>query len=191
MRERHSRHYCEWLGAQEEGTWGPEQQTVLAGIEADIENVHAACLWAAQNGRVGRLSAAVDALGLFYFQWRGNYQAGRRIFRALSEALAAVEGWPGIDGASARLLLGRALTWQATFSSLLGDAQAAASLLEEGSAVLARHGLGERDTRRLRAHLARQHGYHILSGYFHHRHIGHNLHRFLYTYSSGMQLALG
>jgi predicted ATPase/DNA-binding CsgD family transcriptional regulator len=159
VRDQHSRYYCKWLGAQEAGTWGPEQQAVLAAIEADIENVHAACLRAAREGRIERLSAAVEALGLFYYQGRGNYQAGQRIFRALAETLTAVEAWPAADRANAGLLIARVLAWQATFSGLLGDAQATLRALQEGSAILDRHELSDRDTRRVRAHFAWQRGY--------------------------------
>jgi predicted ATPase/DNA-binding CsgD family transcriptional regulator len=162
IREVHSRYYCDWLSAQEAGTWGAQQQTVLADIEADIENVHAACLWAAQQGRAGRLSAAVNALGLFYYQWWGNYQAGQRIFQALNETLTPIEAWPGADRSKAALLLARVLAWQATFSSLLGDAQAATRLLGEGSAVLDKHELTAEDTMQVRAHFALQHGYQLL-----------------------------
>jgi predicted ATPase/DNA-binding CsgD family transcriptional regulator len=162
VRELHSRYYCEWLRAQEAGTWGPRQQTVLAAIEADVENVHAACLWAAQQGCVGRLEATVNALGLFYYQGRGYYQAGQRIFRALSGSLTAAEARSTAERAKAGLLLARMLAWQATFSSLLGDAQAVTRLLEEGSAVLDLHALNERDTRRIRAHFALQRGYLLL-----------------------------
>jgi predicted ATPase/DNA-binding CsgD family transcriptional regulator len=162
VRELHSRYYCDWLSAQEEDTWGPQQQTVLAAIEADIENVHAACLWAAQKGRVGRMYPTVDALGLFYYQGWGNYQAGQRIFRALNETLTAVEAWPAADRASVALLLARVLGWQSTFSSLLGDVQAVTRLLEEGSAVLDRHAPSERDSRQVRAQFALQRGYLLL-----------------------------
>jgi predicted ATPase/DNA-binding CsgD family transcriptional regulator len=162
VRELHSRYYCDWLSAQEAGTWDPQQQTVLTGIEADIENVHAACLWAAQNGRVGRLSAAVDALGLFYYQWRLNYQAGQRIFRELCETLTAVEAWPATEVAKVGLLLARVLAWEATFSGLVGDAERTAKLLDDASAVLDRHKLSERDTRQVRAHVDWQRGYLLL-----------------------------
>jgi predicted ATPase/DNA-binding CsgD family transcriptional regulator len=162
VRELHSRYYCDWLIAQEEGTWGPQQETVLAAIEADIENVHAACLWAAEKGRVQRLSAAVNALGLFYYQWRGNYQAGQRIFRELDETLTAVAAWSTADRADAGLLIAGVLGWQSTFSGLIGDSQTAKRLLEEGSAVIDRHALSERDTSQVRAQLAFQYGYLLL-----------------------------
>jgi predicted ATPase/DNA-binding CsgD family transcriptional regulator len=159
IRERHSRYYCDWLGAQEAGTWGPRQQTVLAAIDADVENVHAACLWAAQGGRVERLAAAVSALGLFYYQGQGNYQAGRSIFRSLNETLKEGEAWPAAEGANAGLLLASVVGWQSTFASLIGDMGAVTRLLEEGSAILDRVAPGETDTRRVWAHYAWQRGY--------------------------------
>ncbi len=162
VREQHSRYYCEWLSAQEEETWGPRQQTVLAAIEADIENVHAACLWAAENGRVQRLSAAVDALGLFYYQWRGNYQAGQSIFRQLGQSLSVVEEESTADRPGAGLLLAGVLGWGATFGGLVGDAQTATNLLDEGSSVLDRYSLREKDTAQVRAHFAYQRGYLLL-----------------------------
>jgi tetratricopeptide (TPR) repeat protein len=162
VRELHSDYYCDWISAQEADTWGPRQQTVLATIEADIENVHAACLWAAQKGRGGRLAAAVNALGLFYYQGQGNYQAGRSIFRSLHKAMTEVDAWSTAEPTEAGLLTATILAWQATFGSLIGDVGAVSRLLDEGSGILERYAASAWDTRRVRAHYAFQRGYLLL-----------------------------
>ncbi len=160
--DRHSRFFCDWLRAQEEDTSGHQQQSVLVAIEADIENVHAACIWAAKKGDVQRLYAAVNALGLFYFLGRGNFRAGQSIFRSLVETLTATERWSAADRDSTGLLIARMLGWQATFTNLVGDAQAAENLLDEGAATLDRYALDEAVTKHARAHFAWQHGYQLL-----------------------------
>jgi tetratricopeptide (TPR) repeat protein len=162
VRDRHSRYYCDWLKQQEEGTWGAQQQAVLAAIEGDIGNVYTACKWAARQGSFGRLGGAVNALGLFYHQWRGRYRAGERIMRELAESLAAVEGWPASATASAQRTMVRILGWHSCFCELVGELQRASRLLEEGLALLDGPTLAGEDTRFERAHIALQSGYLVL-----------------------------
>ena len=93
-----------------------EQPSVWDAIQDDIENVRAACLWAATHGHPGRLVQAVDALGWFYYLGYGNYQQGEITFRRLEEALVASRGMAVIrHGLTAQRTMARILAWQATF----------------------------------------------------------------------------
>ena len=150
------------MAQQEEGTWGAQQQAVLAEFEDNVGNVHAACRWAASQGHVGRLGRAVNALGLFYFQWHASYQAGERIFRELAEALGALEGWPESATASVQRPVLRVLGWQATLCGLAGDLQREVRLLRESQVLLDSPTLADEDTRVERAHIAWQSGYLVL-----------------------------
>lgn len=159
--DRHSRYYCDWLIDREEGTWGAQQQAVLAAIEGNLGNIHAACRWAATQGHVQRLGRVADALGLFYFQWHGS-QAGQSIFRELTETLSAAEGWPATATASAQRAMVRLLNWQSSFCSLVGDLPESTRLLHEALALLDGPALADEDTRFERAHIAWEFGYVLL-----------------------------
>jgi predicted ATPase len=66
VRERHSRFYCELLGAQEAQMHGAERKVALAAIELDLGNIHTAWRWALEHPQVAHLSRAVRYLGYFY-----------------------------------------------------------------------------------------------------------------------------
>ena len=93
----------------------------MDAIQGDIENVRAACMWAATQGPLTRLEQAVNALGWFYYLGYGNYQQGEITFRRLREALAAAETWPSSASADAQRTMARVLAWEATMWMLLGD----------------------------------------------------------------------
>jgi predicted ATPase/DNA-binding CsgD family transcriptional regulator len=160
--DRHSRYYCEWLVEREEATWGARQQEVFADIIGNLANVHAACRWAATQGRMDRLSRGTNALGLFHYQWYGGLQAGRRIFRELEKALTPVGGEPGSAPASTLRAMVRILSWQATLCGLVGDLATTGRLLREGVALLDGAALADEDTRFERAHIEWQFGYLLL-----------------------------
>jgi tetratricopeptide (TPR) repeat protein len=142
--------------------WYARQQAVLAEIDADIGNVHAACRWAATQGHVGRLGRAVNALGLSYFQWHASCRAGERIFRELAEALASLEDRPEFATASVQRTRLRVLGWQASLCGLAGDLPRELRVLDESRSLLAGATLAGEDTGLERAHLAWQSGYLVL-----------------------------
>jgi predicted ATPase/DNA-binding CsgD family transcriptional regulator/tetratricopeptide (TPR) repeat protein len=160
--DRHSHYYCDWLRQQGEGTWGAGQEEVLAAVEADMGNVHAACAWTATQGHVRRLSEVAHALGRFHYQRHGSYQVGEVIFRELARALAVAVGPPVPATASAQRAMVRLLGWQATFCAQVGDLSKSARLLRECLALLDGPTLANEDTRSERAHVAWQSGYLLL-----------------------------
>jgi predicted ATPase/DNA-binding SARP family transcriptional activator len=150
-RNEHSRYYCQWLSRQEAGIKGAEQQAVWDAIQRDIENVRAACMWAATQGRLGHLEPAINTLGLFYWRGYGNAQQGEVTFRRLGDALTAGEDWPRT--------MARVLMWQSSFSGLLDDDEKSGLLAQRSLGLLDTPPLAGQDTRSERAHIARQLGY--------------------------------
>jgi DNA-binding SARP family transcriptional activator/predicted ATPase len=159
VRDQHSRYYCDWLSQQEKGISNAEQPPAWDAIQDDIENVRAACMWAATQGRPSRLAQTVDALGWFYRLGYGNYQQGELTFRRLRKALAAAGAWPSSATADAQRTLARVLAWEATMWSLLGEQETSKRLLGESLALLDAPTLAGEDTRLERAHIAHQSGY--------------------------------
>lgn len=157
-RDQHSRYYCDWLSRQEEGIISGEQPPAWETIQGDIENVRAAYMWAARQGRLRRLEQAVNALGWFYYQGYGNYQQGKAAFSDLEEGMAAAEGWPSSATAGAQRTMARALAWQASMCSWLGDYPTSRRLLGESLALLDAPVLAGEDTRLERGLIAIQLG---------------------------------
>jgi predicted ATPase/DNA-binding CsgD family transcriptional regulator len=158
-RDRHSRYYCDWLGQAGEGLKDRAPQAVWDAIQADIENVRAACLWAASHGHPNRLAPAVNTLGWFYYLGYGNYQQGEATFHRLRETLPETGTGLSPDAANAACTMVRILAWQATMWSLLGDLETSWRLIHEAQALLDGPVLAGQDTRLERAILAHQSGY--------------------------------
>jgi hypothetical protein len=134
----------------------------MDAIQGDIENVRAACIWAATQGRTGRLLRAVDALSWFYYRGDANYQQGGITFRRLEGALAAAEIRSSSATAGAQCTMARVLACQSTFRSLTGDRQTSKRLIRESLAILDSPTLVDEDTGLERAHIAQQSGYYEL-----------------------------
>jgi tetratricopeptide (TPR) repeat protein len=162
VRDQHSRFYCDLLGQQEVGIQEGALHEVMQAIQGDMENVRAACMWAATEGPLTRLEQAVNPLGWFYYQGYANYQQGESTFRRLGAALAAAETWPSSATAGAQRAMARVLAFQATFRSLLGDPQTGRHLLRKSRALFEGPGLADEDTRHERAYIAYQSGYNWL-----------------------------
>jgi predicted ATPase/DNA-binding CsgD family transcriptional regulator len=157
--DQHSRYYCDCLGQAGEGLRDRAPQAVWDAIQADIENVRAACLWAASHGHPNRLAPAVNALGWFYYLGYGNYQQGKATFRRLRETLPETGTGLSPDAANAARTMARLQTWEATMWSLLGDLETTWRLIHEVQALLDAPLLAGQDTRLERAILAYQSGY--------------------------------
>ncbi|NIV40705.1 MAG: hypothetical protein GWN58_68310, partial [Anaerolineae bacterium] len=146
LRDEHSRYYCRWLQEQEASLRSSKQQAVLQEIEAELENVLAACQWAASQGRVNRLSEAIGALARFY-HWRRSYQAGEIVLGNLAERLSEAHesNSPVID--IVQRTMARILVWQSRFSRLLGYAERSRRLARESLELLDSPILAGQDTR--------------------------------------------
>jgi len=163
VRDRHSHHFCAWLERHEKDITGVEQQMVIATLASDIQNVLAACNWAASRGRLARLGRAVTTLGLFYYRGPGGYQAGEIAFTGLEAALAQAGVRRSSATVRAQRVTAKLRVWRSTFCALLGDLDKSDRLVSDCLALLDASPLAEQDTRPERAHIALQMGYNHLS----------------------------
>ena len=127
VQERHSAFYCHFLAERREALRGETQRQARAAVRRESDNVRAAWMRAAAQGRGDLLEPALDALGMFY-EGDGRFQAGEAAFAA------AAAHWRAQRPPAVKLL-GKALVWQSVFACRLGRPDAAA-LLEESLALL-------------------------------------------------------
>ncbi|UCC62353.1 MAG: tetratricopeptide repeat protein, partial [Anaerolineae bacterium] len=148
VHDRHSAYYAAALQRWEADLKGPQQQTALAEIEADGENVRVAWNWAVEQGQVERLDQAIDGLCRFY-EWRGRHQEGEAACRLAADKLEATASGDGpVLGAVEGLrVLAKILTWQSVFSQLLRHVEFASQLLHRSMTFLKRPELADQDTR--------------------------------------------
>jgi tetratricopeptide (TPR) repeat protein len=151
LEETCNRH-CAWYTAALQ-RWatdlrGPQQQTVLAEMDAEIENARAAWDWAVGRILIPELTLALDGL-CAYYRRRGRLEEGQTACRSAVEKRqdtasveematpsppAQPEAWTGTP--ERQRLLAKALTWQGLFGRLTGYAEAAGPLLERSIALL-------------------------------------------------------
>lgn len=125
VRVIHSAYYLEALAAREPDLTGPHQIVTLNEIEADLENVRAALMFAASQRDYARLAAAVHPLWLYFF-YGGAYADGAALFETLAAALR-----PTAPSSARDVLLGDVLTHQAhLFHSMTEPARAEQRLAE-------------------------------------------------------------
>jgi DNA-binding SARP family transcriptional activator/predicted ATPase len=161
-RDQHSQYYCERLGHAVEGSKDPELPSVWTAIQGDIENVRAACLWAATCWHPGRLVQAADALGWFYYRGYGNLQQGEITLRGMEEAMGASKAWPASETSDRARTLARILAWRSTFRQLAANRETAKHLIRKSLALLDGPSLANEDCSIERAHIAFQTGYYWL-----------------------------
>ncbi len=133
---RHRSHYLAMLAAQTDSLKGQDQQTALAAIDIDIDNIRLAWRTAVAENEVAELHGALDALG-FYHEWSVHPEAGREAFQLLAETIDAAES------SEARQTLVRALAWQASFLRQMGNPDVAIECLEQAMALCDHPALGE------------------------------------------------
>ena len=144
--------HCAWYTAALQ-RWvtdmkGPQQQDVLAEMDAEIENARAAWDWAVEHILIHQLDLALDGL-CAYYQRRGRLEEGQTACRSVVEKLqdpasvgemitppspAQLEAWP--DERERQRLLAKALTWQGVFVRSMGYAGPAGPILERSIALL-------------------------------------------------------
>ena len=157
-RDRHSAYYMAALERWDADLKGPRQRTALAETNLEIQNARTAWDWAAERGRVERLTRALDGLCWFYYQ--GRCQEGKAVCCALVTSLAAADR-PGLAATPGRLRLWvSALGWQSAFARRLGHIKLAGQLLRQGQALLDRPELADQDTRAERARVLYEMGRH-------------------------------
>jgi predicted ATPase/DNA-binding SARP family transcriptional activator len=86
IQQAHAAYYCRWLYGQERELKGARQRETRIRIAAEMENISAAWIWAAQAGMLPFLAEASAALGLFLRQ-NGRFAEGSTFFAAVIEHL--------------------------------------------------------------------------------------------------------
>lgn len=82
----HSRYYVRYLQNNEDDLFGTQQKRVLQGINADLENMYHAWLYAAQDGQVEQLGEALHSL-YNYHAIRCLYEQGQLLFERTTSLL--------------------------------------------------------------------------------------------------------
>ncbi len=147
--DRHSAHYCGWLGQREAELKGARQQTALAEIEADIGNVQVAWSCAVAQRKLAYIDQAVNGL-CGYFELRRRYQDGETVS---AMAAAVLQKLPPEELAATenQLPLAKALAWQGRFAEVLWRVEAASQLRQQSLAHLEGPALADQDTRAIKA----------------------------------------
>ncbi len=115
---RHSDYYLELAAAQERAFYGPQPQSAVAVVQAELSNVRRAWQWAAEHDYRPAIERGLEAVGRFY-QIAALLTEGEAMF---SEAIRAL-------GAAPRLLV-----WRAFFLLKLGRQAEAVQLARQALA---------------------------------------------------------
>jgi tetratricopeptide (TPR) repeat protein len=166
IRDAHSAYYCAFLAQREVDLKGARQQSAMAEIEADGENIRTAWQWAVNRAQIEQLTQALESLGLFYL-WKSRLYEGEAMCRLAVERLALT--LPGgtlpndkcdiqtTPCQSDLVRFGiRALIWLSIFQRHLNQAEAAQHALHQAQAWLAHPSLTGLDTRSEQAQLLLQ-----------------------------------
>lgn len=87
IRRQHSEHYIHALALSRRDLNSARQLDAYADIAADLDNIRAAWLWAAENGAGEPLGDSVHSLGIF-FDMHGQYIEGFAFFEPVATRLA-------------------------------------------------------------------------------------------------------
>ncbi|MDP6514524.1 MAG: NB-ARC domain-containing protein, partial [SAR202 cluster bacterium] len=125
VQSAHAEYYSSFLQARSDPILAQEE-TVLAEIGTEIENVRSAWQWAVEHKSFEHLARSVDALFIFY-QIRGWYEEGNQVFSSAIEMMRGnVDSGPEQETTS-----GKILACQGAFQLRLGVPAKARELLEE------------------------------------------------------------
>ena len=88
--EAHCFYFARFLQDCEADLKGHRQQTAIAEIRADFDNIQTAWDWAVEQTLLEPLDQASNSLG-FIYKWLGHYQEGQMAFLRAAEKLHSVE----------------------------------------------------------------------------------------------------
>ena len=129
VQDRHAKYYLAFLQHREAALISSDQQSALAEIAENIEDIWTAWHWAVQHHQRDRLAGALDSLGRFY-EWQGRYRLGEAACR---DAVAALSNY---TAPNSRPFLAKLLTWQSSFNRNLGRFELAQQLQSKSLALL-------------------------------------------------------
>jgi non-specific serine/threonine protein kinase len=130
IRAAHSDFYLELLAQFRKDFQSARQLDALREVEADIENIRAALMWACHNDRPRPLLNAVHTLGI-YFDMRAQYTEGLAILEPAAAALRQTPRSNDRDVALSYLAL-----WCAIMSAYYRQRERAATALVEAFELL-------------------------------------------------------
>jgi predicted ATPase len=135
MHRRHCDYFLEYVAEREEALTGRAQQSALADIGIEIENLQAAWRWGTQQCRVAPMSDAMHALWLFYVI-RGWMREGSSLFGSLLVDLAPASSSECEDSTARTLTMANATMRFGGFQSGLGHYHEATESLANGASRL-------------------------------------------------------
>jgi len=144
-RDRHSDYFTAELLRWKADLRGPRQQTALAEMDAEIENVWRAWDWAMERPPAERLDRSLDGL-CHFLEWRGRYQEGEAVCRGVAEKLGAKVSESPTASGHELLVLARALSIGSSFNRKLGHAELASQLVRQCLTLLERSAFADQDT---------------------------------------------
>jgi predicted ATPase len=151
VRDGHSAYYVAALQGWEADLKCARQPAVLAEMDIEIDNAHAAWSWAAERGHIDPLDRAMEGMFLFYNR-RSRYQEGEAAFRRAAERLTKIRVLGTVDHPADGLrVLAKALLFQAMCAWQQKRTEVAQPLLRGGLDLLERPELAGHDTRMERA----------------------------------------
>lgn len=131
--DRHGCYYVTFLQQREASLKGRQQQSALAEINDDLENVRAAWAWAIERKRAAEIARAVTSLYLFYLI-RGWFHEGYEAFRQAGDVCSG-------ETEGERRLAAYCWARQAAFLVRLGHYPQAQRLLEQTIGLFTRLGV--------------------------------------------------
>jgi tetratricopeptide (TPR) repeat protein len=126
---------------------GPRQQTALAEMRADSENVRAAWEWAVERGQVGCIEQALEGLSQYYAM-NERQQEGERACRMAAQMFEKLTPAASPDE---RRIWAKVLARQGSHSLAVGRTDLASQLMQQSLALLQESQLAGQDTRAERA----------------------------------------
>lgn len=131
--DRHCYYYLHFLCQRKEDMQGSRQQTALAEITTEIENIRSAWRWALARGHVQAIGESIESLFYFY-DMRSWFREGLEAFTQAAARLAELHA--ADDSPEICLVWGNLLARQGWFTFHLGQQVEAKDLLERSLALL-------------------------------------------------------
>jgi tetratricopeptide (TPR) repeat protein len=149
IRERHSAYYCAFLQQHTDGWHTQVQLETLAAVGNEVENARRALNWALIHGNWQQMNQAIDCWGWF-LDWRNRELDGISFCEAIINQARSLDLERTTLPPDCLLAWAKALAWLIRFSS---NYQTAASMKDEGLALLNRAELAGQDIRLYKAYL--------------------------------------
>ncbi len=143
VRDRHARYYATYMQAHVNALKGEGQLAALDRLQEEIDNLRVAWMWAVDRRDEALVSQAMEGLFHFY-ELRGNFHEGERVFRLAAEAFAPVNSRPDTpEGAPGGYLHAKLLIRQGWFCWRLARYDVGKAVLLRGLSLIPKDEKGE------------------------------------------------